>query len=96
MEMQVDLEKFFFFCRKAASLISVKSEARSSAESKEDGNEIRGSRREERIEMQCFRTHANAPILPFPSWLPAPLGPSLALGQLMSVCLLQKDLKSMG
>lgn len=45
--------------------MSVKSEARSSAENKKDGNEIGGLRREEKIEMQCFGTHAQSPCFAF-------------------------------
>lgn len=45
----------------------MKSEARSSAETKEDGSEIRGLRRGERTEMHCYLwTRASTPILPFP------------------------------
>lgn len=67
----------------------MKSEARSSAEIKEDGSEIRGLSRGERTETLCLLwTRASTPILPLPRWLPAPPGASPAPRQLVSIAAL--------
>lgn len=50
-----------------ASLFSVKSETKLSAESKDDGNEIRGLRRKERIEIQCFEDACQCSYFAFSS-----------------------------
>lgn len=67
----------------------MKPEARSSAEIKEEGSEIRGLRRGERTEtLGLLWTHASTSILPFPRRLPAPPGASPAPRQLVSIATL--------